>query len=273
MCSTPARSARLRRRPKWSVDSQARGPIPRAGALGDFPQPAAPLRRRWRLDPLRASPSGGGRLAPHPAAELDPSRSPRSGPPVVRSPQPTVADAASPAARAAPPRRAQPHDIPVVATNSPVSQSAYDPSNPPPPPQFPPQTPSSRSRPASEQAGSSYALPAPEPTGSDPPPNNVHIGEDTAEGGRTASFHACSGAAPRRGSTGRSNQGNGDPGSAPRAEPTAALHRRRDSFRHYCRYRSTWLAPSFVRLVLRKRSQARWPTHTESPGPFLRTPN
>lgn len=35
-----------------------------------------------------------------------------------------------------------------------------------------------------------------------------------------------------------------------------------DSFRHYCRYRSTWLAPSFVRLVLRKRSQARWPTHS-----------
>ena len=61
-------------------------------------------------------------------------------------------------------------------------------------------------------------------------------------------------APPLRGLTGRSNPGNGDPRGAPRAEPTAALHRRRDSFRHYCRYRSTWLAPSFVRLVLRKRS-------------------
>jgi len=39
-------------------------------------------------------------------------------PPAGRSPQPAVADAASPAARAAPPRCAQPHDIPVVAINS-----------------------------------------------------------------------------------------------------------------------------------------------------------
>ena len=171
---------------------------------------------------------------PHPATEPDqsPARLHASGRPLPAASRrgrrfPSVAGRTSPV-RAAPrhPRRGdqQPPGFPLP---NPAQ-------NPPPPPQFPPQTPLSRSRPASKQAGSSYALPAPEQAGSDPPPNNVHIGEDTAEGGRTASFHACSGAAPRRGSTGRSNQGNGDPGSAPRAEPAAALHRRRDLFRHYC---------------------------------------
>lgn len=63
-------------------------------------------------------------------------------------------------------------------------------------------------------------------------------------------------------SSGRADQDGGDPR---RRSPRRASSRAPQTpglIQSLLRYRSTWLAPSFVRLVLRKRSPARWPTHS-----------
>ncbi len=137
-----------------------------APALGSW-------RRRWPApppappSPIRLLPAGRPTTRPLPADGI-------------------VAERPSPGRRASLPARAA-HRLPADAEKirKPIRHA---PQNPATPPQFPPQTPLSRSRPASEQAGSPYALPAPGLAGSDPPPNNVHVGGDTAEGDRTASF-------------------------------------------------------------------------------------
>ena len=93
------------------------------------------------------------------------------------------------------------------------------------------------------------------------PPNNVHIGEDTAEGGRTATFHVYSGAAPS-GFDGSVESGKRRSKRRSPRRPNSRAPQTPGLIQSLLRYRSTWLAPSFVRLVLRKRSLARWPTHS-----------
>ena len=60
-----------RQKRSWGQCGACGHPPPLPPVVGDCPTTAAPLRRRWRLDPLRPAASGGGRRAPRTATEQD----------------------------------------------------------------------------------------------------------------------------------------------------------------------------------------------------------
>jgi hypothetical protein len=106
------------------------------------------------------------------------------------------------------------------------------------------------------------ALPSSKPAGSDFPLIMIIIKGGHRRGGAGGYIHVRSLRRREARSSGRADQDGGDPR---RRSPRRASSRAPQTpglIQSLLRYRSTWLAPSFVRLVLRKRSPARWPTHS-----------
>lgn len=106
------------------------------------------------------------------------------------------------------------------------------------------------------------ALPSSKPAGSDFPLIMIIIKGGHRKRGAGGYIHVGSLRRRETRSSGRADPDGDDPRrrsprrSSSRAPQTPGL------IQSLLRYRSTWLAPSFVRLVLRKRSPARWPTHS-----------
>lgn len=230
-CTTAPRRRRRRRGrlhgPRWAPS--AASPRPGYRRLSNPPHFAAGGGSTPFVPPRAALLGAGGEPRARPPSPRQ-SRSPRSGPQSGRLPATRPARSALPVRRASLPARAA-HRLPADAEKirKPIRHA---PQNPATPPQFPPQTPLSRSRPASEQAGSPYALPAPGLAGSDPPPNNVHVGGDTAEGGRTASFSVLHAARRNGGFSGAVGFGLRRTKTAPRREPNSRAARCRRRLGH-----------------------------------------